>query len=181
MKMWCLYDIGRDSWDWVEPPAWERACFNSPEWSGGFSLVKTEPPQNVLWVGEWRLVGQGLHQTSFTYTMHPSQDTEVLLLFFGLLVFPLHVSQCLLSAFVVLITTYPELSRSSEMLQQSVLQETWNREHQLPQVFSDPLTKSDEQSRKLDECESWRVLLNSCVKDYRDCGAYLSCEFGWSR
>ena len=37
------------------------------------------------------------------------------------------------------------------MLQQSVLQETWNREHQLPQVFSDPLTKSDEQSRKLDE------------------------------
>ena len=49
------------------------------------------------------------------------------------------------------ITTYPELSRSSEMLQQSVLQETWNREHQLPQVFSDPLTKSDEQSRMLDE------------------------------
>ena len=37
------------------------------------------------------------------------------------------------------------------MLQQSVLQDTWNREHQLPQVFSDPLTKSDEQSRKLDE------------------------------
>ena len=30
--------------------------------------------------------------------------------------FPLHVSQCLLSAFVVLFTTYPELSKSSEML-----------------------------------------------------------------
>ena len=80
----------------------------------------------------------------------PISDTKVFL-FFGLLVFPLHVSRCMLSAFVVLITTYPELSRSSEMLQQSVLQETWNKEHQLPQVFSDPLTKSDEQSRILDE------------------------------
>ena len=97
------------------------------------------------------MVGKGLHHTSFTYTIHPSQDTEVFPLFFGPLVFPLHVSQCLFSAFVVMITTYPELSRSSEMLQQSVLQETWNREHQLPQVFSDLLTKSDEQSRKLNE------------------------------
>ena len=33
--MWCPDDIGRDSWDWVGPPAWERACFNSPEWGGG--------------------------------------------------------------------------------------------------------------------------------------------------
>ena len=32
MEMWCLDDIGRDSWDWVGPPAWGRACFNSPEW-----------------------------------------------------------------------------------------------------------------------------------------------------
>ena len=47
-EMWCLYDIGRDSWDWVGPPAWGRACFNSPEWGGGSSLVKTEPPQIVL-------------------------------------------------------------------------------------------------------------------------------------
>ena len=76
---------------------------------------------------------------------------QSLFLFFGLLVFPLRVFRSLLSAFVVLITTYPELSRSSKMLQQSVLQETWNKEHQLPQVFSDPFTKSDEQSRKLDE------------------------------
>ena len=38
----------RDSWDWVGPPAWERACFNSPEWGGGSSPVKTEPPQIVL-------------------------------------------------------------------------------------------------------------------------------------
>ena len=37
------------------------------------------------------------------------------------------------------------------MLQQSVLQETWNGKHQPPQVFSDPLTKSDEPSRNLDE------------------------------
>ena len=131
----------------------------------------------LLWVGDWRLVGQGLHHTSFTYTTHPSQ-TPKFVLFFGLLVFPLHVSRCLLSAFVVLITPYPELSRSSEMLQQSVLQETWNKEHQLPQVFSDPLTKSDEQSRKLDEAG---VSLGECcsitaVK--RDCGTYFSFEFG---
>ena len=25
MEMWCL-----DGWDWLGPPAWERACFNSP-------------------------------------------------------------------------------------------------------------------------------------------------------
>ena len=48
MGMWCPDDIGRDSWDWVGPPAWVRACFNSPEWGGGFSPVKTEPPQIVL-------------------------------------------------------------------------------------------------------------------------------------
>ena len=42
-EMWCLDDIGRDSWDWVGPPAWGRACFNSPEWGGGSSPVKTEP------------------------------------------------------------------------------------------------------------------------------------------
>ena len=48
MEMWCPDDIGRDSWDWVGPPAWGRACFNSPEWSGGSSPVKTEPPQIVL-------------------------------------------------------------------------------------------------------------------------------------
>ena len=29
MEMWCPDDIGRDSWDWVGQPAWERACFNS--------------------------------------------------------------------------------------------------------------------------------------------------------
>ena len=32
MEMWCLDDIGRNGWDWVGPPAWERACFNSAEW-----------------------------------------------------------------------------------------------------------------------------------------------------
>ena len=48
MEMWCPDDTGRDSWDWVGPPAWGRACFNSPEWGGGSSPVKTEPPQIVL-------------------------------------------------------------------------------------------------------------------------------------
>ena len=48
MEMWCPDDIGRDSWDWVGPPASGRACFNSPEWSGGSSPVKTEPHQIVL-------------------------------------------------------------------------------------------------------------------------------------
>ena len=48
MEMWCPDDTGRESWDWVGPPAWERACFNSPEWGGGSSPVKTEPPQIVF-------------------------------------------------------------------------------------------------------------------------------------
>ena len=48
MEMWCPDDKERDSWDWVGPPAWVRACFNSPEWCGGSSPVKTEPPQIVL-------------------------------------------------------------------------------------------------------------------------------------
>ena len=48
VEMWCPDDIGPDSWDWVGPPAWRRTCFNSPEWGGGSSPVKTEPPQIVL-------------------------------------------------------------------------------------------------------------------------------------
>ena len=48
MEMWCPDDIGRDSWEWVGPPAWWRARFNSPEWGGGSSPVKTEPPQIVF-------------------------------------------------------------------------------------------------------------------------------------
>ena len=48
MEMWCLDDIGRDSWDLVGPLAWGRACFISPECGGGSSPVKTEPPQIVL-------------------------------------------------------------------------------------------------------------------------------------
>ena len=38
--MWCPDDMVRDSWDWVGPPAWGRACFNSPEWCGGSSRRK---------------------------------------------------------------------------------------------------------------------------------------------
>ena len=48
MEMWCPDEIGRDSWDWVEPPAWGRARFNSPEWGGGSSPVKMKPLQIVL-------------------------------------------------------------------------------------------------------------------------------------
>ena len=48
MEMWCPDDIGRESWDQVGPPALGRACFNSPEWGGGSSPVKTEPHQIVL-------------------------------------------------------------------------------------------------------------------------------------
>ena len=48
MEMWCPDNIGRDSWDWVGPPAWGIPCFNSPEWSGSSSSVKTEPLQIVL-------------------------------------------------------------------------------------------------------------------------------------
>ena len=48
MEMWCPDDMERDSWDWVGPPAWRRACFNCPEWGGGSSPVKTEPPHIVL-------------------------------------------------------------------------------------------------------------------------------------
>ena len=48
MEMRCPDDMGRDNWDWVGPPAWVRACFNSPEWGGGSSPVKTEPLQIVL-------------------------------------------------------------------------------------------------------------------------------------
>ena len=59
MEMWSPDDIGRDSSDWVGPPAWGRACFNSPEWGGSSSPVKTEPPQIVLllllWLWLWLL------------------------------------------------------------------------------------------------------------------------------
>ena len=53
MVMWCPDDIGRDSWDWVGPPAWERASTNSPEWGGGSSPVSMEPPQIVLLLLYW--------------------------------------------------------------------------------------------------------------------------------
>ena len=45
METWCPDDTGRDSWDWVGPPAGERAGFNSEEWGGGSLPVKTVPPQ----------------------------------------------------------------------------------------------------------------------------------------
>ena len=33
MELWCLDDIGRESWDWIVPPTQERAWLNSPVWS----------------------------------------------------------------------------------------------------------------------------------------------------
>ena len=48
MEMWCRDDRGWCSWDGVGPPAWVRACFNSPESGGGSSPVATEPHQIVL-------------------------------------------------------------------------------------------------------------------------------------
>ena len=48
MEMWCPDDIGRDSWDRVGPPAWVRACFNSPEGNGTSSPVETKPLQIVF-------------------------------------------------------------------------------------------------------------------------------------
>ena len=65
------------------------------------------------------------------------------------------------------------------MLQKSVLQATWNGEHKAPQVFLDSLTKSDEQSRILDEAgvgsgarysisASTRIVEHSCLVSSAD-------------
>ena len=45
MEMWCLDDIGRDSWDWVEPLAWVRACFNSQSGVEAPRLLKRSLPR----------------------------------------------------------------------------------------------------------------------------------------
>ena len=54
MEMWFPGDMGRDSWDWVGPPAWGRACFNSPEWGGGSSrrkrIVAKENGASLDWI-----------------------------------------------------------------------------------------------------------------------------------
>ena len=34
-------------------------------------MLESEAFVELFWVGEWRLVGQGLHHTSFTCTIHP--------------------------------------------------------------------------------------------------------------
>ena len=39
------------------------------------------------WVGEWRLVGQGLHHTSFTCTIHP-HSTSASFVFAFFFLFP---------------------------------------------------------------------------------------------
>ena len=54
--MWCPDDTGRDGWDWVGPPSWDRAWYSSPERGGSSSPVKTEPPQiGLLLLFETRL------------------------------------------------------------------------------------------------------------------------------
>ena len=70
MEMWCPDDTGRDGWDWVGPPAWGRACFNSPEWGGGSSPVKTEPPQIVL-----LLLLSGVNEGHSVYPQMPTSAT----------------------------------------------------------------------------------------------------------
>ena len=78
MEMWCPDDKRRDGWDWVGPPAWGRACFNSPEWGGGSSPVKTEPPQIVLllllfWTRTFRqnVCVNAIFQTECVYPQKP--------------------------------------------------------------------------------------------------------------
>ena len=74
MEIWCLDDTGRDSWDWVGPPAWGRASFNSPEWGGGSSPVKTEPPQIVLLLHEGRDVDGMLDGVPLNPPLRPHLD-----------------------------------------------------------------------------------------------------------
>ena len=44
----------RESWGWVGPPAWGRACINSPEWSEGSSrrkrIVARENEASLDWI-----------------------------------------------------------------------------------------------------------------------------------
>ena len=45
MEMWCPDGMKRESWDWVGPPSWK----SFPEWCGGSSPERTEPPQ-IVWL-----------------------------------------------------------------------------------------------------------------------------------
>ena len=66
MEMWCPHDTGRDSWDWVGPPIWERASFNSPEWGGGSSPVKTgASPDCIIVVVEWLYYSERMTSANF--------------------------------------------------------------------------------------------------------------------
>ena len=76
-EMWCLDDTGRDSWDWVGPPPWEGAWFNSPERGGGSSPVKngTSAGCCCCWLLMWLLLF--LLDLSGRMSMSTSAENEI--------------------------------------------------------------------------------------------------------
>ena len=50
MEMWCPDDIGRDSWDWVGPPAWGEHASTPQSGVEAPRLLETESPQIAFFV-----------------------------------------------------------------------------------------------------------------------------------